>query len=357
MPFKPFSEGSPLRAYCSALTGTPPFRFRWALNGKPIEESNKYFKIETREDESFLRIESVQREYQGLLKCEAANGFGKDSIDFQLSVNQPLKWSKEPQDEQIIVGKPVHIECFAEGSPPPRISWRRLDKVLTVENSILSSVSADQEFAGEYECTANNGQDVPLTKKINVRISGVKEQIPEIAKQLTNLEVRETEEFTSLCSLRRGSRPVEFSWLKNGSPLTNPNVKISNIQDVSMIAISQVDASDAGNYTCKAANSVGQDLMTLQLRVKQTPKWIKEPVDIVAAIGAEISVECSASGSPAPTISWFKLSALGSQRLYQGNHLSFNSVTQEDASVYECVVENGTDDQMRKSMTLVVTGM
>ncbi|KAI1298128.1 Titin [Halotydeus destructor] len=279
-PFKPFSEGSSFKAYCSALAGTPPFRFQWFLNDKPIDHSNKYFQIETRQEDSFLKIESVKLEYQGTFKCEAVDGLVKDSVNFELSVIQPLKWSKEPQDEQIFIGRPVHIECFAEGSPPPRISWRRVGKDLVIDHSVLSTVSADREFAGEYECTVNNGQDVPLTRKITVRIStslvpcvasyetsGGKDEIPEISKLLSNVEVRETEEFSFICSLRRRLRPIDFSWLKNGLPLTNPNVKIANIQDVSMITINRVEASDAGNYTSKAANKVGHDLMTLQLKV------------------------------------------------------------------------------------------
>ncbi|KAI1290169.1 Hemicentin-1 [Halotydeus destructor] len=355
VPLKPTKEGASFKAFCSVLTGTPPFTFHWSLDGQAVEPSNKDFEIEIRLDDSVLRIKSVKSSHQGTFKCEAANRFGKDSVNFELSVHQPMKWTKEPQDEQIFVGRPVEIECFAEGSPPPRISWKRIGKDFTLENTALHTVSADQEFAGEYECTANNGQDVPLRKIINVRISvEVNDQIPEIAKVLTNLEVREKEAFSFICSLRRGSLPVEFSWVKNGSPLTNPNVKISNIQDVSMIAIKEVDASDAGNYTCKAMNTVGQDVMTLQLKVKQTPKWIKEPTDVVSAIGGDVSLECSASGSPAPTISWFKLSALGNQKLYQGNQLSFSSIAQRDAGVYECVAENGVDNPMRKSVTLMV---
>ncbi|KAI1289796.1 Down syndrome cell adhesion molecule -like protein [Halotydeus destructor] len=135
-------------------------------------------------------------------------------------------------------------------------------------------------------------------------------EAPEIIKQSSNLNVlQEESKLTAMCTLNKGSSPVTFSWMKNGLPIEQDRIKIVNIESLLMtsLTIDKLKSSDAGNYTCKAQNPAGQDSHSLQLIVKQTPRWLKEPQDSHAAIGQHVSVECSANGSPVPTISWFKL--------------------------------------------------
>ncbi|KAI1289773.1 Hemicentin-2 [Halotydeus destructor] len=177
---------------------------------------------------------------------------------------------------------------------------------------------------------------------------------PEIAKGLSQLELGENEKLVFVCALRKGTSPIEFSWTKDGITLNHDNVRVKKIEDMSVITIDKLMATDAGNYTCKARNSAGHDETTLQLRVKQTPKWIKEPEDKISAIGKELFLECSASGSPAPAISWFKLDDHSKQEIAQGNQLKIRAVTRQDVGMYECVAANGVDEPLRKSFRLAV---
>ena len=75
--------------------------------------------------------------------------------------------------------------------------------------------------------------------------------------------------FTTItCSLKFGSRPIEFKWKKNGDDLKkNKDFEISHISISSILAINQIGPSSSGNYTCEAKNSFGSDSYTTLLNV------------------------------------------------------------------------------------------
>ena len=79
----------------------------------------------------------------------------------------------------------------------------------------------------------------------------------------------EIDQFTSvICSLKSGSRPINFKWNKNGHELeSNKETEITQTSVTSTITIYQIQASSSGNYTCEAKNSYGSDSYTASLIV------------------------------------------------------------------------------------------
>ncbi|KAI1289751.1 Down syndrome cell adhesion molecule-like protein 1 -like protein [Halotydeus destructor] len=183
-------------------------------------------------------------------------------------------------------------------------------------------------------------------------------EAPEITKRYSNLQLQEESKFTAVCSLNKGSSPVKFSWFKDDLPIQQGSAKIVDLEALSMtnLIIETLKNSDTGNYTCKAQNSVGQDSHTLQLVVKQTPKWLKEPQDVIAVLGRETSVECSATGSPTPLISWFKVNQQTKRKLHSGNYLRISAISEEAVGVYECIADNGVDEALVKAIKVSVNG-
>ena len=51
------------------------------------------------------------------------------NIRFQLSIVlvSPY-WLKEPTDQEVIKGNSILLSCQADGSPPPQIRWKRIEK-------------------------------------------------------------------------------------------------------------------------------------------------------------------------------------------------------------------------------------
>ncbi|KAI1289798.1 Hemicentin-2 [Halotydeus destructor] len=363
------SEKSKFKFMCSLQKGSTPLDFIWLKDGTSL--ANEYAKITNQQDMSVITIEKLVASDAGNYTCQARNRAGQDSITVRLRVKHTPKWMKEPADMISAIGKDVTVECRASGSPSPAINWFKLNHDANQQISQgeqLKIQSVKQEDVGNYECVADNGVDEPLKKrfKLSVNVDGRLVSVisksrrsiveaPEILKQSSFPELPQDSKFLLTCSLNKGSSPVKFSWMKNGSPLSSTTIKIKYDPDMSLttIFIEKLKSSDAGNYTCKAENSAGRDSHTVQLRIKQTPKWLKEPVDVTTGIGRDVSVECSASGSPTPVVTWFRLNQ-PKQKLVGGNHLRLNHISSADAGLYECVADNGVDEALKKTIRISV---
>lgn len=55
-----------------------------------------------------------------------------------------------------------------------------------------------------------------------------------------------------------GSLPMRVSWFKDGKEIASSDrYRIAFVEGTASLEISRVDMSDAGNFTCRATNSVG----------------------------------------------------------------------------------------------------
>lgn len=71
------------------------------------------------------------------------------------------------------------------------------------------------------------------------------------------------------CLAEAGDQPLTFSWLKNGLAIsTLKNVQVQSHEEVSLLTISGVGASNVGNYTCIVKNRAGFDSYTAFLEVE-----------------------------------------------------------------------------------------
>ncbi|KAI1290168.1 Hemicentin-2 [Halotydeus destructor] len=358
-----FREEAKLTLTCALSKGTSPVQFTWTKDGLPLEQ---HVKVRSIEDLSLsnLVIEKLKSSDAGNYTCKAQNAIGQDSHSLQLLIKQTPKWITEPQDVQAVVGQEISVECSASGSPTPLITWFRLNQPnkqnLSGSRLRLNAVSISS--AGLYECRADNGVDEVLKKTVRLTVieaesSSVKArrealEIPEITELLNKLELRKSQTFTFVCSLRQGTRPITFTWLMDGTSLSNAHAKVTNIGEMSILTIEKVLESDAGNYTCKAQNAAGHDSHTLLLIVKQIPRWLVEPQDVIGVIGRDIEVECSAAGSPTPVVTWFKVNQ--EKRTLFGSYLRLSQISDEAVGLYECVADNGVDEVLTKTVRLSV---
>lgn len=72
-----------------------------------------------------------------------------------------------------------------------------------------------------------------------------------------------------LCTIKRGSLPVEFSWLHNGHIISEDRKQKVTINDRSShFSIGNIQPSDIGNYTCVAGNRYGKDSKTASVIIE-----------------------------------------------------------------------------------------
>ncbi|KAI1289801.1 Down syndrome cell adhesion molecule -like protein [Halotydeus destructor] len=336
-----FEEGEKFSFMCSLRKGSSPVGFSWSKDGTSLTKLDA--KITDTQDLSVLTIDKLTALDSGNYTCKAQNSAGQDSIMVNLNVKQSPKWIKEPVDRSAIIGEDIVIECSASGSPVPTFIWYKLSQHRKEE--------------------LHRGNQLKINQ-VNRRDEGIRNfkskrtvlEAPVFTEQLKDLKLQEGSKLTLTCSLSKGSSPIQFSWLKDSLTLSQIGIQIKNDNDalLTILIFEKLKSSDSGNYTCAARNSAGQDSQNLQLIVKQTLKWLKEPNDVIAVAGQDVSVECTAMGSPTAVMTWFKHGQL-SHKVSHGNYLKLNAIRSEDAGSYECQVENGVD-VLKKTIRVSVTG-
>ncbi|KHN81711.1 Titin [Toxocara canis] len=152
-------------------------------------------------------------------------------------------------------------------------------------------------------------------------------------------------------------------WDKSGVILETGNkYSIYNDGDFYYLEVHHVSKFDEGFYNCTASNSEGMVTCTSEVdvtpaqegrirsrRAPKEPTFIEVlPGRIKGVLGEALSVECSVSGNPAPSVRWYRNAAVlipqhdRYSMLYDGecSTLKFTCLTVADAGKYTCVAEN-----------------
>lgn len=130
------------------------------------------------------------------------------------------------------------------------------------------------ELAGSYTCRAENvGGSVTCTASINITETIWEEAIelisPTFVKRLSPVRVMDGESVNLTCVVEGRPTP-RVEWYHNDKPIKEGK-EITIVQDmegVCSLAITEVFPEDAGEYTCRAVNPVGEAVCTSSLVVE-----------------------------------------------------------------------------------------
>lgn len=105
-----------------------------------------------------------------------------------------------------------------------------------------------------------------------------------------------------------------------------------------------MELSHAGPYVCEAENQVGKVSATTILTVLIPPSWkITPPTELKAEASQPLSVNCSATGTPAPLVFWRREGKQERNETWtvdSNGTLTIGSVRPEDAGPLYCAVVN-----------------
>ena len=108
----------------------------------------------------------------------------------------------------------------------------------------------------------------------------------------------------------------------------------------SVLTLLDVRRSDSDNYVCTATNILGTVVQRTLLVVVSLPQFtVKPPSKIMESIGANMTLNCSATGDPQPVISWKRQGSqlpVGRSQQIDGA-LVIRDVQKEDSGNYICV--------------------
>ncbi|GFS46965.1 hemicentin-1 [Trichonephila inaurata madagascariensis] len=352
------------------MSGNPLPQIRWMKNGKEInldEEPNIYI----HGDGQRLSLMRAKNEDTGKYECVAENDVGREAYQFDLEILAAPTIDKKSFKNTYYVkeGDSVVIKCPVSGYPKPIITWLKDSDIIPLHSSPHIIFSEDYQHlelkqaslkdAGKYSCIAGNEVGTAEQDfKIDVQVPPKLENLLDIPK---NKSAILNKPVTISCPVS-GIPPPLVKWFKDGKPLkmeSNSNIMLS--QNSKHLKIFRTQVSDAGTYTCKAANDVGKIEKEFQLNVQVPPSMLEtnsvldyysEDEDDVknelkAVENDTMQIECYVDGNPKPIILWIKdghLLNVSNDSHYEifhnGQVLQISDVKSSDAGHYTCVASN-----------------
>uniref|UniRef100_A0A5K3EN24 non-specific serine/threonine protein kinase n=1 Tax=Mesocestoides corti TaxID=53468 RepID=A0A5K3EN24_MESCO len=255
---------------------------QWFKNDEPIVASDKYEILSESRLKRILKIKNITMDDDATYTCKVA----KKTTSARLVVKPDVEFKQNLIDTNGIETKSKELVCRAYNPKKYPVKWYKdgveitfNDRISTKEAEgslflIIKSLELDDE--GVYSC------------KIGAHETKGKLGVTECEKPPTV----DLANFDDYLKLKKGAAfatavpfkgfPVpNMTILRNGDPLPE-NVKLKAVLRNGAVAVELDDAqrADAGNYTIKLANSMGEAEIPFTIDVYDRPKPPKGPLDV-----------------------------------------------------------------------------
>ncbi|NXL61227.1 HMCN2 protein, partial [Chordeiles acutipennis] len=190
---------------------------------------------------------------------------------------------------------------------------------------------------GLYTCTATNAVgNASLSYNLHVQappqllIGDGESLLTAVANNSLRIRCRAT-----------GVPAPRIQWLKDGHPLGEQDGVVVS-EDGGTLLVTRVGLGHEGLYVCQGSNWAGVAQAEVQVSVQVPPNIEPSMVDLAVLENGTVSLECLASGLPAPDITWYKgheqlLARPGWTLSRDGKHLKIHRAQLSDAGRYRCV--------------------
>ncbi|XP_066519183.1 neural cell adhesion molecule L1-like protein isoform X2 [Hoplias malabaricus] len=355
----PFDESFTVK--CEA-TGNPEPEFRWTKNGQDFDPYQDP-RLITEEDFGTFVIPNNGNltEFQGIYQCYASNKLGTAmSQEIEFIVPNVPKFPKEKIEPlQVEEGQPVILECNPpKGIPPLQIYWMTIslqhieqDERVSVglNGNLYFSNAVHTDSRRDYCCFAAFPRIRTIVQKTAMSVivtntNAILERKPSLLSppgDRTYTHLVKGEELLLEC-IGEGFPTPKIEWTKLGQKLPDRAVVENHGK---LLTIEDVNEEDEGRYMCKAKNPHGEAVHYFHVTVEEPPKWETEPKSQLNMIGADVVIKCSASGNPAPTVTWRvngrPLSEVpASNRRVHDDTIFLHNASPSDSAVYQCEASN-----------------
>ncbi|XP_070787064.1 basement membrane-specific heparan sulfate proteoglycan core protein-like [Enoplosus armatus] len=252
--------------------------------------------------------------------------------------------SVEPRAATVRQGESVSFRCqVGSGAQPIQLEWRKTNNQALPDNakigpdgSVLTVANARPVNQGQYRCIAGNSAGrSTATAVLNVKFAPKVRLTP-----AGPLRVRMGDPVSVECHATGRPRP-KLTWKRQGSTL---QLVTRETNDVNTIQWPAVHPEDSGVYICQAENNEGVTEVKVDVIVEGglgAPVASVGATEMMVVEGHTVTVECQASGSPPPVITWSKLRApLPWKHTMVGGVLTLTSVGRQDSGQYICNATN-----------------
>ncbi|XP_050040426.2 cell adhesion molecule Dscam1-like isoform X3 [Dermacentor andersoni] len=284
--------GSRASVTCSVPDGDPPIRLSWLRDGVPLDSSPSA----GREGVSFghvddfistLVFKSLREEHTAVYTCLAANEAAAVNYSAPLVVYAPPRWRLEPADTTVTTGERVTLDCQADGTPEPRVRWKKSagpqsaefrtvissSRMQALVNGSLVIQEVETSDAGGYMCEASNGVGLPLYTVVQVNVHA-----PAKVRQRFMSHMAGRGQVVKLRCEATGDEPISFFWSKDSKPIKAFSIPRYTIKDHSReespwseLMILLAEKNDTGTVKCEVSNAYGHDEQVTHLSIQDRP--------------------------------------------------------------------------------------
>ncbi|XP_036259174.1 muscle, skeletal receptor tyrosine-protein kinase isoform X3 [Molothrus ater] len=209
--------------------------------------------------------------------------------------------------------------CVVESYPEPEITWTRnsipirlFDTRYSIQRNgqLLTILSVEDSDDGVYCCTADNGVGAAAQSCGALQVK----MRPKITRPPVNVEIIEGLKAVLPCTTMGNPKP-SVSWVK-GETVVKETARIA-VLDSGNLRIHNVQREDAGQYRCVAKNSLGTAYSkpaNVVVEEEQAPlssltvfaRILKAPESQNITFGSVVTLRCTATGLPVPTVTWLE---------------------------------------------------
>uniref|UniRef100_A0A8C7JTX3 Hemicentin 1 n=1 Tax=Oncorhynchus kisutch TaxID=8019 RepID=A0A8C7JTX3_ONCKI len=289
---------NPISLYCET-NAVPPPTLTWYKDGRPMASNENVLIMP---GGRVLQIPRAQAEDSGRYTCLAVNEAGEDSIQYDVRVLVPPSIrgvDRDLPEEMVIqVNKTTVLECQADGSPTPKITWLKDSQPISPKgpHRLLQVVCF-------------------LSPPVPPTIVGAS---PENVTVVVN-------NFVSLTCEATGFPPPSLSWVKDRGPVQantnalimpgNTYTTLHTLLDCSLTPC--VSFSYPSSFSCLPYTAPVHSITKILLSPLPLP-WLSpvppsirdssgdSPVVVSVRVGNSVTLECESNAVPPPTITWYK---------------------------------------------------
>ncbi|XP_071507379.1 uncharacterized protein [Diadema antillarum] len=270
--------GSVVVLTCEA-SGVPTPTITWQRYGQDIATMGDS-RLTTGPGGTLTILQAVVSD-SGPYHCMADNGVGEpDTALFEIVVTERSRPSRRRHRQsrlKVREGKGVTMHCRARANPTPTITWdfQGLElsdiepRITKLPGGSLRISKVGLSDVGTYTCTARNMYGIVQMRTFTLIV----EADVQIVNPPDNQKVSEGDTVRMTCGTTGSPKPT-VRWSLNSNPL--PATKRFTIADNDELIIQDVKQSDAGEYSCTAANGIS----------------FMSSTAVLSVIGAEIDPSC-----------------------------------------------------------------
>uniref|UniRef100_A0A6P7G5K7 Titin-like n=1 Tax=Diabrotica virgifera virgifera TaxID=50390 RepID=A0A6P7G5K7_DIAVI len=276
----------------ASFEGTPTPEITWLRNGTEIKPTKDYI-IETKENTTKLTIKKNLNKKQkgGKYEVRAKNPRGEARSSGSVQVveqpydAQPPRFVELIKPQKATLGDIIILEATVEAIPEATFQWfhetlpletLETSRIVTKGNkSVLLISQVTPELAGSITCRAENvAGSVTCTASIRIIEETEYEETneleyPRFVKRLSPVRVMDGEKVEFSCVVI--GKPVpKVEWFHNNIPVKEAKdvVIYQDTEGLCTLAITEVFPENAGEYTCVAANRIGEAICKSSLIVE-----------------------------------------------------------------------------------------